>query len=87
MKSNKTKRLRRRLSEAQNHRCAYCGKQFGSKYYDRCTIEHYQAKSHGGRTNFDNTVVACCRCNQQRGNAHPMKFWLTKNPQGQGIAA
>lgn len=75
MKWEKHKHLRARLSEAQNHRCAYCGKTFGSKYYDRCTLEHYQARCHGGRTTWANTVVACGKCNQTRGTQHPMKFF------------
>jgi 5-methylcytosine-specific restriction endonuclease McrA len=82
------KALRARLSEAQNHRCAYCGKVFGRKFYDRCTLEHIQAKSHGGRTNFDNCVVACGGCNTFRATANPMEFWRTKNVrQGYGIDA
>jgi 5-methylcytosine-specific restriction endonuclease McrA len=74
-------RLRERLSEAQNHRCCYCGIRFGKSYYTRCTIEHYQARSHGGRTTFENTVAACCKCNQSRGTSHPMKYWAARTAQ------
>lgn len=87
MKGSTRKNLRSRLSEAQNHRCCYCGKTFGRKYYDRLTLEHYQAKSHGGRTTFDNCVAACCRCNQARNTSHPMKFFMTMNPIWRGIVA
>lgn len=70
-------RLRRRLSEAQNHRCCYCGVDMDlrpSKPHG-ATLEHYQTRSSGGRTNFSNCVAACKTCNHARGTAHPQKFW------------
>lgn len=74
-------RLRERLSEAQNHRCCYCGNPFGETYYTRCTIEHYLAKSRGGKTTYQNTVAACCRCNQSRANGDPLEYWAARSAQ------
>lgn len=52
---------RARLSEAQNHRCAYC------HTADReLTIEHIVTKSQGGRNVWSNLAVACSRCNGLR---------------------
>jgi len=76
--------LREQLSEAQNHRCAYCGKPFNN-WKRRCTLDHLQARAHGGRATYENAVAACLKCNQERGVQNPTKFWLSKNPQARGI--
>ena len=81
-------RFRARLSEAQNHRCCYCACIMDTNPLrpNGATIEHYQARSHGGPNRRHNAVAACKTCNEARGNMNPMKFWLLKNPQARGHA-
>lgn len=73
MGSVRNRRMRNRLCEAQNHRCCYC-----SQTMKNPTIEHYQAKFHGGRNNWENLVAACYSCNTERGSQNPMKFWAKR---------
>ncbi len=70
-------RLRSRLSEAQNHRCCYCGVQMTTpgNHPNSVTLEHIQPKAHGGLTDYWNCVVACYRCNCARGTQNPTKFF------------
>jgi predicted restriction endonuclease len=69
--------LRRRLSEAQNHRCCYCGCHMNDDPTrpDGATLEHYQCQTHGGQTTYENCLVACKTCNFRRGRKHPKKFF------------
>lgn len=67
--------LRARLSEAQNHRCCYCGIRMTepSGKDDRTrtivTIEHLIPASAGGKTTWETCVAACAGCNSDRGSA------------------
>jgi 5-methylcytosine-specific restriction endonuclease McrA len=45
--------------------CAYCEKKLEKS---GCTIDHILPISHGGKTNFENTVTACGPCNSKKGN-------------------
>lgn len=63
------------LGEAQNWRCCYCGSRmsnasswFGLPKTIESTLEHVIPLSRGGPDHPDNMVVACCQCNQLRGN-------------------
>lgn len=68
--------LRTQLSEAQGHRCCWCGRRFcdtaGSKASP--TLEHVQPLSQGGANTPDNLAVACARCNHKRGVSTPAVF-------------
>lgn len=70
-------RKRARLSEAQNHRCCYCGceMEVDPNHPRGATLEHYQAKAHGGLNHRDNCVIACRTCNTTRGTENPQKFF------------
>jgi hypothetical protein len=64
-----------KLSEAQNHRCCYCGCQTwlfekpSNMSNNQCaTLEHVVAKCHGGNNHKNNLVVACSGCNNLRSN-------------------
>jgi 5-methylcytosine-specific restriction endonuclease McrA len=48
------------------HTCQYCGNK--SK---KLTIEHVIPQSRGGKTNFENCVIACESCNSRKGNKTP----------------
>lgn len=66
------KRLFVRISEAQNWRCCYCGTRTfiaKSNCAPNCaTLEHVVAKCLGGEDHPDNLVMACVRCNSDRGS-------------------
>ena len=62
--------LRDRLSEAQNHRCCWCGKRMDETgpRDDRPTFEHVTPLSRGGEDTPANLAIACLRCNHDRGD-------------------
>jgi 5-methylcytosine-specific restriction endonuclease McrA len=73
--------IKDRLSEAQNHRCCYCGcrmaernligyadeRLYAHNYRDNYpTFEHVIPLSLGGEDILDNIVIACLKCNVER---------------------
>ena len=69
--SNRCRALTERLSEAQNHRCAYCG----TDIRVGATLDHLQTVSQGGKTTYENCVAACWWCNNRRGDKNPQAFF------------
>lgn len=68
--------VRTRLSESQNHRCCWCGRQT-TELPDRphsATIEHILPKSQGGTNDFHNLAMACRKCNAGRGTMSVEEF-------------
>lgn len=57
------------LSEAQNHKCCWCGRVITElrNRKNSATIEHVQPRSLGGPDHPDNYAVSCDRCNSKRG--------------------
>jgi len=53
-----------------SYTCAYCEKKLEKR---ECTLDHVLPSSHGGKTNFDNTVTACGTCNANKGNNKKIK--------------
>jgi len=49
-------------------RCQYCGKHVKT---DAWEYEHVVPRCRGGRTTWENIVVACTDCNQRKGNRTP----------------
>ncbi len=73
----------RRLSEAQNHRCAFCqcdtwidetDKKPGMRDREMATLEHVKPQSEGGTDHWFNIVMACKGCNNRRGSMHWKQF-------------
>lgn len=56
---------RRNLYRRDNFTCQYCGKRPGSL---ELTIDHIVPRSQGGRTSWENCVVACVDCNKRKGD-------------------
>lgn len=58
------------MSEAQNHRCCYCGTTmcYEQGFSNSATFEHIVPLGLGGDDTYDNIVIACFACNNQRGN-------------------
>lgn len=75
-----------RISEAQNHRCCYCGVRFGASipelgwtpFQTALTLEHVRPKSEGGGHGWDNIAGACRRCNHRRGCEDALAFFERK---------
>lgn len=63
--------LRERLSESQNHRCAYCSKDIRHD----ATIDHLRPASKKGLLTYWNCVAACNRCNQKRKCRDAIKYF------------
>lgn len=59
---------RRNIFERDRNRCQYCGKRFAKS---DLTIDHVIPRSKGGRDTWENLVLACVKCNVQKGNRTP----------------
>jgi hypothetical protein len=68
-----------RMAEAQNWRCCHCGARADiprnrmPKPWE-ATREHVVPRSKGGGDDDDNIVMACGRCNHDRGDLEPSSF-------------
>jgi 5-methylcytosine-specific restriction endonuclease McrA len=89
--ASRTKR-RIRLFLAQDGRCAWCNKLLllldpstfkgwlasnDPRITHAATFDHFVCKSHGGKDDIDNLVLACMECNNKRGNMTVTEFLLT----------
>ena len=59
---------RRALLLRDDFTCQYCGAQPGREHL---TIDHVIPRSRGGRTEWENVVIACSACNRRKGNRTP----------------
>lgn len=59
---------RRNIYRRDNFQCQYCLNRPGLKHL---SIDHVIPLSRGGRTSWDNCVVACVRCNTRKGDRTP----------------
>jgi 5-methylcytosine-specific restriction endonuclease McrA len=51
-------------------RCQYCGKKLLRR---EATFDHVVPRCRGGRTTWENTVIACLVCNQRKGGRTPLE--------------
>lgn len=56
---------RRNIYIRDAHTCQYCGK---VPPKEELTIDHVIPRSRGGRTTWENVVLACLRCNMKKGS-------------------
>jgi len=54
---------RRNLYRRDNYTCHYCGRR---PTHGRLTIDHVVPRSQGGRTSWENCVLACEECNKRK---------------------
>ena len=59
---------RRNLYSRDGGRCIYCAQKVS---FSNFTIDHVIPRSLGGRTAWENVVVACMGCNNRKGNRRP----------------
>ena len=70
---------RRNLYRRDNYTCQYCGCKPGS---EELTIDHILARSRGGKSNWENCVLACIKCNHKKSCKTPKEanMVLLKTP-------
>ena len=85
---------RQALSEAQNHRCAYCGIVMTEPHPGwpthrdtDATIDHYVPVAAGGLRIWSNEVMACRLCNQYRGAMWATTYFKRVQELGRTMAA
>ena len=61
--NRRVKLSRRALFRRDSFRCQYCGEKPG---IEELTLDHVLPKAQGGKTTWENMVVACVECNQRR---------------------
>lgn len=59
---------RRNIFLRDGHRCQYCG---CHPPMSELTIDHVLPKAQGGRSTWENVVLACMKCNTRKGNRTP----------------
>ncbi|MCR9062468.1 MAG: HNH endonuclease [Cytophagales bacterium] len=62
---------RQNILKRDGHQCVYCGAK------RELTLDHVMPKSRGGKTNWDNLVAACKRCNGTKGDFTPEEAQMT----------
>jgi 5-methylcytosine-specific restriction endonuclease McrA len=60
------KLTRKSVFARDGHRCQYCGRADAA-----LTLDHVVPRARAGRTDWDNVVTCCLRCNNQKGNRTP----------------
>lgn len=58
---------RRMIHRRDNFQCQYCKCHVGNEG----TIDHVKPKAQGGRTTWENCVLACVQCNSQKADRYP----------------
>lgn len=56
---------RRNLYRRDGYSCQYCGRR---RPPDELSIDHVMPRSRGGKTSWENCVLACVRCNTKKAN-------------------
>jgi 5-methylcytosine-specific restriction endonuclease McrA len=62
---------RQNIFRRDGNRCIYCGSR------ENLTLDHVLPKSRGGKTNWDNLVAACRRCNSRKGDLTTEEMGIT----------
>lgn len=70
---------RRNIYVRDNYTCQYCG---CIPPKDELTIDHVLPRSRGGKSTWENVVLACMRCNTRKGNRllHEANLKLLSQP-------
>jgi 5-methylcytosine-specific restriction endonuclease McrA len=70
---------RRNLFRRDRNTCQYCGVRPGTA---ELTIDHVTPRSRGGKSSWENCVLACVKCNRRKADraAHEVGMRLRKTP-------
>lgn len=60
---------RRNLFKRDKYTCQYCGSQ--PRDHSALTVDHLIPRSKGGKSTWDNTVLACVDCNKRKADKTP----------------
>jgi len=74
---------RRNIFKRDRYCCQYCGKQCrGDVAMEELSIDHVLPKSRGGKSSWENCVLACMVCNARKANKTPEEagMHLRKTP-------
>ena len=76
----KVRFTRRNVFERDGYTCQYCGRRLPEH---RLSLDHVVPRSRGGRSTWDNLVVACVRCNDRKANRllHEARMALLRWPE------
>jgi 5-methylcytosine-specific restriction endonuclease McrA len=64
---------RRNLYKRDRNTCQYCGRRPGTS---ELSIDHVLPRSRGGKSTWQNCVLACMRCNRRKGSRLPAESGL-----------
>ena len=64
---------RRNIYKRDHNTCQYCGARPGTS---ELTIDHVMPRSRGGRSTWENCVLACVRCNRRKADRTPIEAGL-----------
>lgn len=65
---------RRNLYRRDRYTCQYCGSRPGQA---ELSIDHVVPRSRGGKSTWENCVLACMRCNRRKGSRLPKEAGLS----------
>ena len=65
---------RRNIFARDHNRCQYCGKKFATS---ELSLDHVIPRSQQGKTNWENIVCCCIKCNVKKGGRTPAQAHLT----------
>lgn len=65
---------RRTLFKRDKHTCQFCGKRPRN---DEWTVDHIIPRAQGGKTTWENCVLACYKCNSKKANRTPKQAGMT----------
>lgn len=71
---NEVKFNRRNIFARDKNRCQYCGKRFPTS---ELSLDHVIPRSMGGKSNWENMVCSCTKCNVIKGGRTPKQAGLT----------
>ena len=70
MRKSISKKTRAIVHSKYDGRCAYCGKELGTRWH----VDHIQPLSRGGSDDIGNMNPACIRCNLRKGGLTVEEF-------------
>ena len=65
---------RQNVYDRDGGKCMYCGKEVSRNKF---TFDHVIPKSRGGKTNWQNIVCCCLKCNSKKDNRTPAEAGMT----------
>lgn len=71
---HEVKLTRKNVFTRDGNRCQYCGRRFQTRDLN---LDHVVPRSRGGKTVWENVVLACSRCNTRKGHHNLAESGLT----------